>query len=65
MLSKLLGKEVETSGELTLQDWRSIRDRAYPNWPDGDWGVGNDFELLGHRLVRQYEEEVLGQKNLF
>ncbi len=65
MLSQLLNKEVETTSELFVDDWRKIRDAAYPAWPDDDWEIAKEFESKCELLYRRYEEEVLGQKSLF
>lgn len=65
MLSKLLNKEVNSTDELYLSDWRQIRNQAYPNWPNDDWTISEEFMAEGWRLERAYEKEVLGQQDLF
>ena len=64
-LSKLLAKEVESTSELSVEDWRTVRNMAYPNWPDNDWTIGDGFLIEGYTLYAKYEKEVLGQMSLF
>jgi hypothetical protein len=65
ILSKLLSKTVESSKDLTIQDWRKIRDEAYPNWTNNEWETGEEFKKKISGLCGQFEEQVLGQKKLF
>lgn len=65
ILSKLLNKQVESTENLLLSDWRQIRDEAYPSWPNDDWTISDEFMSKGRQLQREYEREVLGQKDLF
>lgn len=65
ILSKLLNKQVVSTGELFLSDWRQIRNEAYPNWHNDDWTISDEFISKGRKLQREYESEVLGQKDLF
>ena len=64
-LSQLLGKTIETSDELSIEDWRKIRDMAYSNWSNDDWEVSQEFLIGGWELHRQYEKEIVGQGELF
>ena len=65
ILSELLGKSVESTEELSLQDWRRIRDEAYPDWHNDDWLTSKEFDSKMRGLVFRYEKEVLGQMGLF
>ena len=65
VLGKLLNKEVKSSTELTLENWRYIRDKAYPAWMKDDWTINEAFTGEVRGFVKQYEKEVLGQKELF
>jgi len=65
MLSKLLNKTVESTSELSVDDWRKIRDMAYPDWSDDNWYPCEEFFELGYKLYREYEEDVVGQMSLF
>ncbi len=65
IVSKLLGKQVESFNDLMVRDWRKIRDQAYPNWPDDDWEVGDDFAVKIREIARRYQTEVLGQLSMF
>lgn len=67
--SQLIGREITSSNELTLGEWRKIRDSAYPHWRDNidnpDWTVGREFKAKVAGLAEKYLEDVLGQKRLF
>ncbi len=65
LIGEWLGKKCETTKDLSINDWRIIRNMAYPNWSDNDWWVSDDFRTKGEALYRQYEKEVLGQGVLF
>ena len=65
ILSQLLNKEVNSTSELSINDWRKIRDMAYPHWPDNDWTISDEFMSIGNNLRLRYEKEVLGQMALF
>lgn len=65
VISNLLGKEVESTGDLLKEDWKWIRDRAYKNWRNDDWIVSEEFEQEVYRLVNKFEEEVMGQQKMF
>ena len=65
ILSQMFGREIKSTNELTLNEWRQIRDKAYLNWVNSDWTVSDEFIKDGHRRFEEYEEKVLGQKKLF
>ena len=65
LVSQLLDKEVSTFNTLSWDDWRRIRNFAYPHWPDDDWGVGEPFKQKVTSILREYREQVLGQMSLF
>lgn len=65
LLSKLTGRNITTSAELLLEEWRKIRNEAYPNWSSNDWSICKGFESKCREILEQYETEVLGQKRLF
>jgi hypothetical protein len=65
IVSELLGKPVESFNDLTIDNWRSIRDRAYPNWSDDNWEIGKDFAAKVGEIVRRYQTQVLGQLSMF
>jgi hypothetical protein len=65
ILSELLGKNVLSANYLSLQDWRKIRNEAYPNWTNNEWTIGDSFSKKINVLCNQFEEQVLGQKKLF
>ena len=59
------GRTITSTSELTVLEWRQIRDRAYPNWEADDWTVGDAFIVHMHTLAQEYKENALGQKRLF
>ena len=65
LVSQLLDKDVSTFNGLSLNEWRYLRDLAYPRWPDDDWEVGDPFKQQGVGILREYREQVLGQMPLF
>lgn len=65
IISQLVGRAIPSFDDLTLQDWRSIRNRAYPDWKRDDWTVGETFQMELAHLRSRYAEEVSGQMRLF
>ena len=65
ILSQLLSKEVNSTDELSIEDWRKIRNQAYPDWPNDNWEMSDKFLSIGNNLYLRYEKEVLGQGALF
>lgn len=65
ILSKLIARKIEHTSDLMLQEWRSIRNEAYPNWQNDDWFISDKFLSKLHILYGEYETEVLGQGKLF
>jgi len=57
--------DITSTSDLTVLEWRRIRDRAYPDWGSDDWTVGDAFVIHMHTLACEYKENVLGQKRLF
>ena len=64
LVSQLLEREIETFKELSLSDWRFIRERAFPNWFEGDWEVCHAFMAKATTILNRYREDVLGQLSL-
>lgn len=52
---------LDTTSQLTVGEWRRIRDRATPGWPDADYTIAPAFDQHAHYLMRQYREHVQGQ----
>ncbi len=65
IVSKLIGREVESTKDLLRAEWNQIRDDAYPHWLDEDWTVGEPFKAKCDGLFNRYNEEVLGQLRMF
>lgn len=65
ILSKLTGRKIEHTSDLQLNEWRKIRDEAYPNWRNDDWYVSDKFISKLHILYDEFETEVVGQGKLF
>jgi hypothetical protein len=63
--SQLVGREITSFNDLLLDDWRGIRDRAYPHWEDQDWTPGPEFRAKLAALNERYDEEISGQLRLF
>jgi hypothetical protein len=69
IVSKLIGREVASTTQLTRQEWLSIRNQAWYYDPDdgggGNWIERREFggKLAG--LAEEYREQVLGQGRLF
>lgn len=64
-LSQLLDRNIGSVNELQSSDWQFIRNLAYQNWQNDDWEISQPFMEKAGKIKRQYEEEVLGQRNLF
>lgn len=61
---QLTGKDVRTLADLSQDDWRAIRNYAYPNWTEEEWVVCREYAamLAGYREVYL---ELMGQRRLF
>lgn len=62
--SRLLHRDITSFNELTIDDWRSIRDRAKPRWKDNDWATSELFTQASWTILNDYRERVLGQMRL-
>ncbi len=52
--------------DLTEDEWRDIRDQAYPDWKKNDWKtIDDEFIHQVRDLVQRYNETVLGQLRMF
>jgi hypothetical protein len=58
LLSRLLGREVTTSNEVTHREWQALRDEAYPCWPENDWTMSDKFIAKGRAIMRKYAESI-------
>jgi len=65
IISQLLDREIKSTGELSIDDWRRIRNKAYPVWADDVWEISEEFGQEMHKLSQRYEKEILGQTVLF
>lgn len=65
ILSKLIGREVGSSAQVRLDEWRKVRNTATPAWSDNDWTVADSFTRRLGALANEYREQVLGQERLF
>lgn len=64
LAQQLTGKAVRTLADLSQDDWRAIRNYAYPNWMDEEWVVCREYAVM----LAEYREtylELMGQKRLF
>jgi hypothetical protein len=65
IVGKLIGREIESTKDMTVSEWQQVRDEAYPNWVDDDWEACDDFMDKLNSLKREYERDVMGQQGLF
>ena len=65
IISRLIGREVQSVYGMNSQEWRKFRNEAYPYWRSDNWEVAVEFKAKIAELVGQYHETVLGQKRLF
>lgn len=65
ILSKLTNRTIEHTSDLMLNEWRTIRDEAYPDWPQNDWSLSDKFLSKLRLCYEEYETEVIGQGKLF
>lgn len=65
LITKLVGREIMTTDDLTISDWQVIRNRAYPDWASDDWEPSEKFKTEAYNIIREYEKVVLGQGELF
>ncbi len=65
ILSAVLSRPIVSLGELTANEWRKLRDLAYPRWRDEDWTPGQSFVNRCAELRNKYMEEIVGQRRLF
>lgn len=62
-IEQLTGKAVRTLADLSQDDWRTIRNAAYPHWTEEEWVVCREFAaaLAGHHETYL---ELMGQRRL-
>ena len=65
LLSNLTGRTIESSSNIQVNEWRKIRDAAYPRWTNNDWSVSEEFLSKCRQIYEDYETSVLGQMKLF
>lgn len=63
--SQLVGRDLQSLGELSHDDWYALRDEMYPGWHREDWTLSEAFRMNVAALFEQYREDCLGQKRLF
>ena len=64
LLSELIGRKIETTGDVSFDEWRTIRNSAYKKWSDNDWTICDEFKSKCQSIIGKFEEEVLGQIKL-
>lgn len=66
VVTQLVGHDVKSIAQLTIGDWRAIRDDAYPFWHAGDWDtISQSFAQNAAFLFNRYREQITGQLRLF
>lgn len=65
ILSQFFGREIKSSADLTLTEWRTFRNKAYREWANGNWELADAMKSEINKLVERYDEEVMGQQKLF
>ena len=64
LLSTITNREITTTSDMLLSEWRTIRDEAYPNWHDNNWEMVDNFKAKCETIMSDFEEKVLGQLSL-
>ena len=64
LLSTIIGRAVGSSSHVTLAEWRKLRDEAWPEWTNNNWTPGEAFDKKARAIMREYEVDVLGQREL-
>lgn len=65
ILSRLIDRDVESTKDVNVDEWKAIRNEAYPNWSMDDWDVSMKFHRRCVALKEKYETEILGQELMF
>jgi len=65
ILSNIPDKKILSTSDLTIEDWRKIRNMAYLDWVNDTWDISDDFKQKAQALVDKYETDIMGQKTLF
>jgi len=65
LISDLIGREIKSTSELSVNEWRKVRDAAYPDWPNDNWEVAENFKHKCRAIAQRYEKEVIGQQVMF
>ncbi len=61
VIGLLVNRKIESTKELEYREFRELRDKIYPNWSMGDWGISPEFketvrELASLNFGVDYEE---------
>ena len=65
IVAVLLDRPLTELADISLPEWRRLREEMYPHWPLGDWALGDEFRQRCMELFDAYRENVLGQMRLF
>lgn len=65
IINALLDCNVNSTLDLTREQWQAFRNAAFPGWPDDDWTLSPTYESKIAAVINQYREQVLGQQRLF
>lgn len=68
VIGALVQKKIGSFNSLTESDWRDLRDRAWPDWPEESdrgerWTLGRQFKQEAERARNEYAERI-GQMRL-
>lgn len=64
LVEYLIGRDIESTKELSRTEWAKIRDAAYPHWYHNDWAMSNTFRARCLDFLREKREQD-GQLPLF
>ena len=63
LLTELIGRQIVSTSDVLIGEWRKIRDEAYPNWSDDNWSVCDEFTSKCQTIISDFEKEILGQQD--
>jgi len=64
VISKILGRDIDSTKNLTFDDWELIRDRAYDDWWNNNWEPTESFKDTVSFWEDKYLKEVKGYQKL-
>ena len=65
IIGEILQRDITSLANLTIGEWKVLRNRFYPNWHKEDWSLDNEQKAIIADLLEKYRETILKQKRLF